>query len=836
MSDAANPDPTYLAEEVDGSDPSSDDLKKTGKTLREDNNDEYPMRYLTIPVPSCGPLGGGEINLNPFTSFFGFAILWGFAIYCMASPDDALTTLKEWQSNVTEHFTWFYIAANPAFTFFTFWLAIRYGHIKLGKPDEKPEFSDLTYFTMLFSAGIAVGLFFYGVAEPLWHRSDNWFASLQYRGKDEVDQWAMLITMYHYGFAGWSPYLIVAIAAGLASYRYDLPMTVRSTLYILLGPYTWGWIGDVIDGFSIVFTVAGICTSLGLGAMQIITGAGRLGWFDRDSLTEDELTNKYVIVIWSITLVATISVVTGLDVGVKFLSQLGFSLGMVLLIACSAMENTAFLYNLLVQTVGYYFQWGIFQVPFWTDAFGQLEDGEGRAQDGNSAATWWMNGWTVFYMAWWTAWGAFVGLFVARISRGRTIREVVMYVFIAPLMYSFLWFCSFGGIGLRQARQAEELEWLGEQQYNDSTHFQSQADPFCYDVPQTDVWDNDTLVFTNSLPGITPVCKFDSSDSTQAWFNVMYSFSYPDENGFGGFGNFLAGLSLIAVCVYFVTSSDSGSLIVDHLASNGHEEHHWIQRVFWAFTEGAVATALLVAGGQDALSALQAASIVFALPFNLLLFFMMYSIVKMCQTSEQLDKTGTHIHKLPDPHMNSFGMPIFGGVFNIFEFICSLGQVHPDRVEKGMHMPTGYMIKETIIALLLPMVSLWRVYTHLEYPSGWKILLTTTYGVSFAAMVALFGCGAINMGFVALGFVLFFSNACILTNARAHVREKFNLVGNPVADFALSSFLYFQVLAQLLYQCEVGGPPPVELDGDVIPEDVVPSNLPVEVEGEELKA
>jgi hypothetical protein len=482
------------------------------------------------------------------------------------------------------------------------------------------------------------------------------------------------------------------------------------------------------------------------------------------------------------------------------------------------MEHTAFLYNLLVQTIGYFFQWGIFQVPFWTDAFGQLQDGEGRAQDGNSANPSWMDWWTVFYMAWWTAWGAFVGLFIARISRGRTIKEVVLYVFIAPLMYSFLWFCSFGGMGMRQARQAEELEWLGETQFDDPSHFQVPGSDYCFNVPQEDYYNNETLIFTNRLPGITPVCKFDTSDGTQAWFNVMYSFSYPDIDGFNGFGDFLAGLSLIAVCVYFVTSSDSGSLIVDHLASNGHEDHHWLQRVFWAFTEGAVATALLVAGGPRALSALQAASIVFALPFNLVLFLMMYSITKMCELSDELDKTGTHISTIPDPHLNSFAMPVFGGVFNIFETLCSFGQVHPDRVERGIHMPTGYMIKETIMGLFFPFISLFKVLNHLEYSMGWNVFYSGTYFLMFAGMIALFICGLINMGFVGIAFVLFFTNGCILTGVRSEVREKFGLEGNLIADFALGSWMYFQVLAQMNYQFDVVGLP-AEHAGDIIPED-----------------
>jgi hypothetical protein len=199
-----------------------------------------------------------------------------------------------------------------------------------------------------------------------------------------------------------------------------------------------------------------------------------------------------------------------------------------------------------------------------------------------------MNGWTVFYMAWWTAWGAFVGLFLARISRGRTIRQVAIYSFLAPLFFSFLWFCTFGGVGLRQARQGKELEVLGETYFNNSGHFLVPGSEVCYNVPQDDVYSGTDLIFTNTLKGITPVCQFDTSDSTSAWFNVMFSFTYPDDDGFEGFGKFMAGFSMVALTIYFVTSSDSGSLIVDHLASNGHEHHHWLQRVFWAFTEGKV--------------------------------------------------------------------------------------------------------------------------------------------------------------------------------------------------------------------------------------------------------
>mmetsp|Transcript_26375 Transcript_26375/g.37012 ORF Transcript_26375/g.37012 Transcript_26375/m.37012 type:complete len:800 (-) Transcript_26375:209-2608(-) len=753
----------------------------------------FPMRETKFPLLNQ------EVSFNAVTSFIGFFALWGIAIYCMVSPDEAKAKLGDWKTEVSLNFTWFYILANPVLTFFVVFVAFKYGDVKLGKKDSKPEFSDMTYFAMLFSAGVAVGLFFYGVSEPLWHQNSHWFANPGYRSQDEVDQFAMLITIYHWGFAGWSLYLVCAICAGIAAYRFDLPMTIRSTLYVIFGEYTWGWIGDVVDGFSIITIVSGVCTSLGLGAMQVVTGAQRLGWTD-DDLDEDELTQKQVIVIWCVTAVATTSVVSGLNIGIKYISQIGFGLGMVLLFACFAMENTKYLLNLMVQTTGQYLQWAPFQLAFWTDAFGQLKSGEGRAVDGGAAASWWMDAWTVFYMAWWAAWTPFVGLFIARISKGRSIREVVTYAFIAPMIYSILWFCTFGGIGLRQQRQALEMQAMGEALFEDSDYYQVAGSKFCYDVPQQDVYNGTELYFTNTLKGITPVCAFDTDDGTNAWFNVLFSFSYP-EDGFGGFGKFLSGLSLVAVTLYFVTSSDSGSLVVDHLASNGKEEHHFAQRIFWAITEGAFATALLVAGGSDALNALQAASIVFGLPFNVFLFAMCYSMFKMCEFAKTQDALEDgNDDDLPEPDADSFSTPLFGGIFNIFEYIFSLGMVHPERVEKGMHFPTKDQTVEFFKGLFTPFLSLYQVYTKLGYDPKWTIGLTGVYTLAHFTWVVFFILGYKNVGFVVLGWTFFFVNTCFQMNARSAVREKYGLAGNAFSDMIASTFLYPQGFCQMVLQ------------------------------------
>ena len=252
---------------------------------------------------------------------------------------------------------------------------------------------------------------------------------------------------------------------------------------------------------------------------MILSSAGlqRLGWVDPE---REDLEDVYVILIWVITAVATISVVSGLSFGIKILANIAFYLGCLILFLCFVMENTKFLLNLLVQTTGSYLQWCIFQVPFFTDAFGALTEGEGRAVDGNGSASWFIGAWTVFYMAWWVAWACFVGMFVGRISKNRTLREVIFSVFICPVLYSLIWFSFMGGIGLRQQRQALELQQIGTDSFNDSSYFVSEESEFCYDVPQEDVVVNGTTVFTNQLVGITPVCTFNSGNADGAWFNV----------------------------------------------------------------------------------------------------------------------------------------------------------------------------------------------------------------------------------------------------------------------------------------------------------------------------
>lgn len=379
---------------------------------------------------------------------------------------------------------------------------------------------------------------------------------------------------------------------------------------------------------------------------------------------------------------------------------------------------------------------------------------------------------------------------------------MVAGVFLAPTAYALVWFSFMGGIGLRQSRQALELEKLGTDFYDNAAHFQAAESTFCYDVPQEDVVVDGNVIFTNTLLGITPVCKFDSANSESAWFNVMYSFSYPgsgQDGNFPGFGEIMSGLSIFALAVYFITSSDSGSLVVDALASNGKEEHHSIQRVFWAFTEGAVATGLLWAGGADALTALQAASIVFGLPYNFFVFFMCWTVYKMCDALEGHGQEDFHDPRVLLPK-KTWTMPLYGGIFNFMEALFSFGKIKPAMKNEGIVTPAASEFVLIIKNLLLPFVAIHSIYSALDLKkkhAKFNLVMTAAYALLHFLWIALFACGAINYGFVAFAWMVFFINACILISIRHEVRLKLGISGNIVGDFVACSFMYPQGLLQM---------------------------------------
>ena len=463
-------------------------------------------------------------------------------------------------------------------------------------------------------------MFFFGVAEPVLHYTGgNRYSADPTRPDNKLAQDAMNITLYHYGIHGWICYLLVGLLLAMLSFRENLPMTMKSCFYPLIGDRVFGWMGDIIDVISIITTLFGVCTSLGLGTRQLNAGLHILN----SDIPNDDVTVQ-VIIIWCITAVATISVVTGVGVGIRRLSETCFLVGMFLMLVALFMDNTFFILNLYVQSIGYYFQ-NILQLGFHTDAFeqlgaaGGLED-RGRwvppSHEGNADSTQdWMDSWTMFYWGWWISWCPFVGMFIAKISKGRTIKQFINGTLTAPIIYTFLWLVIFGGAGIRQERESANAGlccpakdengtltegWFLNNTDLNSTLYSRDIDPTDVLVAESSYWmciDGDcgpcaksvlnakdkinmTYIdfiteyfnFANDFGSVSSdrgLARLSCHSTEQMWFDVMRSYS--------GIGEFLSVFSLIGIVLYFVTSSDSGSLVIDCLSANGDPDPPTIQ-------------------------------------------------------------------------------------------------------------------------------------------------------------------------------------------------------------------------------------------------------------------
>eukprot|EP01051_Picozoa_sp_SAG22_P013774 SAG22_NODE_1583_length_4063_cov_6.137487_2_plen_906_part_00 len=810
-------------------------------------------------------MGAPVFKFNPVVSLLGAALLWGFVIAILVmSGDDievtAASKMATWQSWVTATFTWLYIGSQDIWIVFMLAVYWFYGDVKLGKAataddPHKPEFSDSTYFMMVFCSGVAVGLFFYGVSEPLYHLNSHRFAAAGYHNDNEKAQYAIDLTIYHWGLHGFIVYTLVAVVLGFVSFKKGLTLSIRSCFYPVLGDRIYGWVGDVIDSFSIFTVVAGVCTSLGLGVMQIVTGLQRLEVLDAncpcvgagtcdetsdawtaDCLTDDNLTSARVLTIWIITAVATASVVSGLQYGIKALSQLAFCMALFLWLMVFMMEDTWFFLNLMTQTTGSYLS-SLTALGFRTDAFSQLKKVDGGAPDDLGGATAWMDWWTIFYWGWWIAWSPFVGMFVAKISKNRTIKEVCHVTLTGPLFFAIMWFAVFGGTGIKHNRQASFIEAnagslqvmradaAGVMQQTTLTYdlATEQTNGACFNVPnvhcQTEVdlyaaaaiANNATYAvpallsscsktgFAFGEPSISPVCKNGAGDGS--WFDVMESLY--------GMGKFLDWWSLFTIVFYFCTSSDSGSLVVDALASNGSgfaedEKVSVIQRVFWALTEGGVASALLVAGGRDSLKALQAASICAGLPYTILLCIMCTSLWRMLKEDavnpDVIWVGAGRKNSVRGPQEPAFKMDLCGGIFEVIEVVFSAG-----RTSK---MPVASECVNTIVAVFCPAVGVLQVLNKINKPDGDKLTLfksasmyNTATAVSVGLLYYLF---VIFMfielaedGFWALGWVAYIFFAFLLSAVRATARADAGIDGNPLEDFFAALFAFPAVIAQI---------------------------------------
>ena len=488
-------------------------------------------------------------HIHPVVFPVSALVIIGFVLWGSLAPDSAgevLGTVREW---ITETFGWFFIAAVAAFLVFLLFMVLgRYATVRLGPDDSRPDYSYLTWFAMLFSAGMGIGLVFWGVAEPIFHFID---APRAEGGSEAAALDAMTLTFHHWGLGAWSVYAVLGLSLAYFGYRHNLPMTIRSALYPLIGNKIHGWQGNLVDILAIFGTMFGIATSLGLGVAQI--NAGLNSAFD---VPIGDGTQVTLIAI--ITLAATISVVSGLDKGIRRLSELNITLAGLLLLFIAIVGPTMLLLSAYVENLGNYI-FNFVDLMFWSGSYSAEEAG-------------WLSAWTIFYWAWWISWAPFVGSFIARISRGRTIREFVLGVLFVPSLVSFLWFTVMGNTGIL---------------------FQSDG--------------------TADIYGAMEDAGFDESLAMFALLEVL------------PFPLLTTIVTMFVITVFFVTSSDSGSFVIDMIASGGNLNPPVGLRVFWALTEGAVAATLVLAGG---LRALQAAAIATGLPFTIVLLVVMLGIFK----------------------------------------------------------------------------------------------------------------------------------------------------------------------------------------------------------------
>jgi choline/glycine/proline betaine transport protein len=444
---------------------------------------------------------------------------------------------------ITRTFGWYYILTTAGILVFVLWLLCsRYGRIRFGQPDEKPQYSRSAWLAMLFAAGMGMGLVFWGVAEPLFHYQ---IPPTSTPRTEEAIREALQFSFFHWGLHPWAVYVVFGLGIALLHYRHDLPLAPRSLLQPLFGHHIHGWLGHATDAFCTVGTLLGVATSLGLGAMQINAGLSRL--------TEIEyVTHIQILIIGLITVVATASTVSGVSRGIKYLSM--FNVTLMLFLLSFVFLTGPTLYQMKVLFLGASdYVLNLAETSFWIDSRPNAE---------------WQSNWTLFYWGWWISWSPFVGIFIARISRGRTVREFIFFVLLIPTLMNILWFSVFGGTALHIEESNGGLA-----------------------QPVTDNVAMSLHLLLEHLP----------------WTELMQ----------------WIGLGLVVI--FFITSSDSGSFVDDMVTSGGNPNPPVANRIFWGVSEGAAAAVLLLAGG---LKALQAASISAGLPQSLLLIFACVGLVK----------------------------------------------------------------------------------------------------------------------------------------------------------------------------------------------------------------
>ena len=489
---------------------------------------------------------------NTFMGIASTLMIIGFVAFTIWDVDYSGKFFELGKSFISSTLDWFYVAVVSGVLFFVLWLMFsRFGNVKLGKDNEKPDFSTFSWVCMLFSAGLASGLIYWGVAEPMYHIQDNPFMLRQGVEPNSVDAAiiAIRITIFHWGFHGWALYVLVGLSLAYFSYRRGLPLSLRSALYPVLKDRIYGVWGHIVDLLCVFGTIFGLATSLGLGVVAIGNGLGNLGWLPNT-------TTNQLILIAIITALGTASAVSGVNKGVRILSEWNVWVSLGLLLIFLVLGPTGFILGMVVSSAGDYL-WNVIPMGFWVNTEPEND---------------WQSWWTIFYWGWWIAWCPFVGMFIARISKGRTIREFCLYVLLVPTSVVILWMGVFGGA-----------------------------------AAGVDILNN------------AGVAEAVNADYASGVFQTVAGFGYQ---------SLVTPITIIITLLlvsWFVTSSDSGTLVMSTMLSMGNESPPIRFRLFWGITSGVVAGILLRIGG---LPALQTASIIAGVPLAVMLVFMVYGMVR----------------------------------------------------------------------------------------------------------------------------------------------------------------------------------------------------------------
>lgn len=499
---------------------------------------------------------GMSTNSNGILGRYDPKLFWATLIMCsfitafgVFNPEAFGKTLSTLQGWISVNFGWFFLLTVASFIVFLFWAAAgKYGSVPLGKDGEKPEYTFFEWIAMLFSCGIGIGFIMWAIAEPLYHHASPPY--LAAKGSAEAAVVGMQIALFHWGIHGWVCYAVAGLAIGYATYRLGRPLTVANSLYGVLGEKVNGPIGKTVDFLAAFATIAGIATSLGMGLMSIRFGIHHLTGIQLG-------TTGLVVVMLFLIAAYTTSAASGLDRGIKYLSKTNMYLAFIVLLFFFIAGPTRFQLNLMIDSTGHYLQNFIF-MTFFADAMKTASDGK------------WLGWWTIFYWAWWIAWGPFVGGFVARISKGRTIREYVVGVVLVPMVITVVWFNVIGGSALHA-----------------------------------------------EINGTLEMYKAISADVGSGIFTLLTA--YP-------MGTLISWVVFFNLIVFLVTSADSSAFFVAMIIGNGELNPTVGQRLTWGSCIGIISVLLLITGG---LKAVQTASIIAALPFAFVMIAMMVSVARL---------------------------------------------------------------------------------------------------------------------------------------------------------------------------------------------------------------